>query len=101
MEPTSFTSTTIVNESNLNTKRYKKQFNGKITQLTLLGATSPDIGYPDLVYAVSRNKDDAKVTNILQMASAILSSSKVLFMGMLRKMMSLLDPALAQLCYCG
>lgn len=105
MSPASFTTTAIVSESTLNRKSYRRQLGaaGKILQLTLLGANlrGGADGYPELVYAATRGRDDAKIRNVIQMGASILSSSRVLFLGLLREMLRLLDPCKAQLCYVG
>ena len=98
MQSTSFSSTTVCSERELASARCKKE---NIVQLTLLGATATDIGYPELLYAVTRRRPEAKIRNVLQMSACILSSSRVVFLGILRKMALLLDPRKAQLCYTG
>ena len=103
MSPANFTSTTIVTETTLGQATHRRQLEpgGRITQLTLLGATSPDFGYPDLIFAATRSRVDAKILNIIQMGASILSSSRVIFLGILYELLDLLDPFLAQLCYAG
>jgi hypothetical protein len=96
MQATNFSSTTVCSEKELASARCKKE---NIVQLTLLGATAPEVGYPELLYALTRRRPEAKIRNVLQMSACILSSSRVVFLGLLRRLAQLLDPRKAQLCY--
>jgi hypothetical protein len=99
MQSTSFTNTSVMTDKTLADRRNCNR--SGIVQLTLLGATSPEFGQPDLLYAVTRRRPDANIRNVIQMSASILSSSRVVFLGMLRKFALLLDPRKAQLCYTG
>lgn len=70
----------------------------RVTQLTLLTAMSTPEG-PQLLYALTRSNSEARISNLVQMGACILASSKVVFLGTLSKLLSLLDPRKAQLCY--
>jgi hypothetical protein len=102
MQSTSFTTTTVVSEETLQSRMKTLVYSGRIVQMSLLGAiTSAKVGYPQLLFAVTRNRKNAKIKNLIQMGASILSTSKFIFLGALSTMLSLLDWRKAELAYCG
>jgi hypothetical protein len=53
----------------------------------------------EFLYAVSVSGKDKVIKNCLPKAVAILSNSKVVFLGHIRTMLECLDPGLAEICY--
>jgi hypothetical protein len=68
-------------------------------QLCLLGATEGK--KPQFVYAVTSKKEEAPTMNVNQIPADILSTSRVVFFGLVLKLLRYLDPAKAEICYIG
>lgn len=100
LSPANYSDTTVCTSSHLN-KLLKKPNHGNIIQVSLVGATMPEVGSPDLLYAVTKSQPKVRISNILQMSGAILSASRFVFLGHLSLLFSILDPAKVQLCYTG
>jgi hypothetical protein len=101
MAPTSFTTTTVACESYLKRSLPKILKSERLLQMSLLGASRPSNGYPDLLYAMTRSNSKAKIRNVVQMSACILSNSRYFFLGVLGDLLRLLDFRLAELSYVG
>ena len=101
MQQTSFTTTTIAKESYLKLNMGKILNSERLLQLTLLGATHKETGYPDLLYALTRSNKKKKIRNVIQMSACILSNSRKFFLGVLGDLLKLLDFRKAELSYVG
>lgn len=54
---------------------------------------------PELLFALTKSNDNASIQNLVQVAVAILSNSKVIFLGHIKKLLDLLSTKKAELCY--
>lgn len=112
MESRNFSSTTVVSDAHMVKKRLLDD--PRVSDITLLGATLPPglrtggggtgkkETLPRLMFALTRSNTDAHITNLAQLAAAVLSSSRVIFMGALSELLTnLLNPYRAELAYTG
>lgn len=54
---------------------------------------------PQMLFAVTRRNDDARVSNIAQMSASILSNSRVLFFQHVSTLLRILDKRVSEQCY--
>ena len=101
-----FTRVRIVTESFLNKrkKRIKLKPKDKLTGVTLVGAVRKRVRrkkvISDLVYAITYRRPSTKVVNFAQVAAAILSNSRVIFFGLIDKILNIFDRRKVALVYC-
>lgn len=94
MQQSSFSKTSILTEDYLTQKRKALGGLAGALQVTLLGAVDsaqPDKRPPSLLYAVTWSKRNDKIENVSQIAAAILSNSRRIFLGAVLKLMTALD----------
>jgi hypothetical protein len=97
IENSNFPVTKVQTEKTLSRERDKVE----LTQICLLGATEKEGKAPELLYAASSKRPRAKITNANQWPAAILSSSRVVFFGLVLKLLRYLEPGMAEICYMG
>ena len=110
-----FTRVRIVRESYLRKKSLLRLMpDDCITGIQLVGAVSlegagkrpkkrarpPDGSGADLVYAVAYKRPSTKIVNFAQVAASILSNSRVIFFGLINKLLSVFDRRKVALVYC-
>ena len=99
MAATNFSRTTVMGERQL---RKMKFVEGEhLLSLTLLGAICKPYEQPQLLYAVTKSQPRARIHNVLAMSACILSNSRLIFLGILHRLNSILCCTKAQLCYTG
>lgn len=81
-------------------KRASLGLEGKnVFRVNLLGALLSPSAKPDLLYAVTMHRPNEKIRNILQLSAAILSQSRVIFLGKVLLLLRLLDPKKTEIAY--
>jgi hypothetical protein len=120
IEAVHFPKTKLVRESSWSKKRrddIEKSMN-KIMRVTLVGALDesgrrcPGEGKDelpikrrkkdcDLLYAITRKNDLAKISNCIQASAAILSQSREIFFEKIYLLLKYCDPRFMELCYTG
>ena len=106
VESPKYTVTDIVCEGTLEKMRREELLDrinpARHVQTTLLGYRTDDdpARTPELIYAVTRRNENARIFNHLQMACSILSQSKLLLFEALLLILRYFDPAKLVLCYC-
>lgn len=82
-------------------ERLRRLLPSRGISVTLLGCTDPKTRgkRPELVYGVTRWNSEAKIVNTVQVASTILSMSKVIFFSLMLTIMRTFDPRKVALLY--
>ena len=104
IEAPNFPRTRIVRESYLKKMSFEARLGmgGKdVTQVSLLGAVHRKGTTPDLLYAITSRKPEDKIFNLIQVACAILSQSRNIFLGKILTLLRCFDPRKLELAYTG
>jgi hypothetical protein len=104
IQATNFPRTRLVRESYLKNIGFRHRLGmagDNVIQVTLLGAVRKEGKKPDLLYAVTSRRPEEKICNIIQAACAILSQSRIIFLGKILTILRCFDPRMVELCYTG